>query len=95
MPESPFPEYVPNLVFEFVVRIAGRDPEQVVVHRTYIVVNGLIVVIEYCEQISVACSGIVESFESQSSGDGSVAYYCYDLPGQILHSGSFSEAKCR
>ena len=39
MPESPFPEYIPNLVFEFVVRIAGCDPEQLVVHRTYIVVN--------------------------------------------------------
>ena len=96
IPEFPLAQKVPYSVLEPVVRTAGGDFEQVFVHCSDIVVDGLVVVVEYGEQIGAARSGIVQPFESQASCHCSVSNDGNRLPAESLHPCGFRESQgCR
>ena len=46
-----------------------------IVYAANILVNGDIVVIQYNENVTPACPGIVQTLESEASGQGSVPDY--------------------
>ena len=95
VPEAVVAEEIPHPGFEAVVRTARGDFEQVFVHRAYVVVNRLVVVVEQYEQVGPACSGVVQALEGQSTRHRPVPDQRYGLAVQVLDLGGLRESQRR
>ncbi len=93
MPQLVVAEEIPDACLEAVVRIARGDLEQVFVHRTYVVVDGLVVVVEQNKNVGTAGTGIVEPFVGEPSGHGPVTYEGDGLALESLQSCRLCESE--
>ena len=75
---------VPDSFLCLIVLGVCRYPEQVFVDTSDILVDGDVVVVQDDEHVSLADTGVVESFEGKTSGQGSVSDKSYCLVGESL-----------
>ena len=87
IPQFPGPEPVPDVFFQSVVGRMGGELQQMLVDCAYVLVDGDIVVVDYHQQVCLACTRVVESFECQASGKGALlAVYSFN-GNKIITSG--------
>ena len=63
----------PRAVLNFIITLRRRDAEQILLQRPDVRIDRHAVVVQDHEQVGVRGSGVVESLESQSSGQRAVA----------------------
>ena len=71
-----------------------RDIQQIFVQSSDITVNGDIIIIKDDEHIRLARSGIVQSLQSQASGQGTIAYQCNSLMLKSLQLCRLCKTEC-
>ena len=79
VPEPSCAQTVPYVFLQSVVCRVGGKPEKMLVYGSDILVYGYVIVIYDDKQVAFTYAGIVETFECQSSGQGSVPDQCYRL----------------
>ena len=77
--QSPIGQFVCGTIAEAVVCAACVQVVQVCVHASHGTVYAHVVVVQYDEHVVGSRAGIVQSFESQSSAHGTIAYYGYHM----------------